>query len=159
MYASGSVSQPLHFTIQPGWPPPEAFPGARHRGPELAVGVLRVLLERTVLEPLLVAQLDPAQVEHRVLHRALDPLAAAGLLALVERGEHAGHQVDAGAGVADLGAGHQRDAVDLAGGRRRAAGALGDVLVDLAVRIRARAEALDRGVDHPRVDLLDPLPR
>jgi hypothetical protein len=54
---------------------------------------------------------------------------------------------------------HERESVDLAGGRRRAAGALGDVLVDLAIDERPRAEALDRRVDHPRIDLLDLLPR
>ena len=39
-----------------------------------------------------------------------------------------------------------------------AARALGDVLVDLAVLVGAGAEALDRGIDHARVELLDALP-
>ena len=53
----------------------------------------------------------------------------------------------------------ERDAIDLAGGRGGAAGALRDVLVDLAVFERTGTEALHRGVDHPRIDLLDLLPR
>src|SRR3546814_103416 len=62
------------------------------------------------------------------------------------------------AGIADLRAGDQRRAVAEAGGRGGAAGALGDVLVDLAVLIGAGAEALDRGIDHARVDLVHLLP-
>ena len=60
--------------------------------------------------------------------------------------------------VADLRAGDQRRAFAEAGGGGRAAGALRDVLVDLAVLVGARAEALDRGDDHARVELLDALP-
>src|SRR5262249_32754445 len=60
--------------------------------------------------------------------------------------------------VADLRAGNERRAVAKTGGRRRATGALGDVLVDLAVLVRSRAEALDGSVDHARVELLDALP-
>ena len=63
-----------------------------------------------------------------------------------------------GSRVADLRAGHQRRAVAEAGGGGGAARALGDVLVDLAVLVGARPEALDRGVDHRRVQLLDALP-
>ena len=63
-----------------------------------------------------------------------------------------------GARVADLGAGDQRRAFAEAGGGGRAAGALRDVLVDLAVLVGARAEALDRGHDHARVGLVDVLP-
>ena len=54
--------------------------------------------------------------------------------------------------------GDQRRAVVEAGGGGGAAGALRDVLVDLAVLVRARAEALDRGDDHLRIELLDALP-
>src|SRR5256885_12904879 len=50
----------------------------------------------------LVAQLDPAQVQHRVLHRALHALAAPGLLALIERREDAGDEMNASTGVTDL---------------------------------------------------------
>ena len=109
-------------------------------------------------EPLLVAQLDAAEVEHAVLHRGQHALAAAGALALVERAHDAERQMQAGAGVADLRAGHQRNAVVEAGGRGGAAGALRHVLVDLAVLVGARAEALDRGHDHARVERMDVLP-
>src|SRR3546814_17823815 len=76
-----------------------------------------------------------------------------------QRGHEAEGQVQAGAGIADLRAGHQRRAVAEAGGRGSAAGALGDVLVDLAVLIGPRAEALARCIDHARVDLLTLIPR
>ena len=67
--------------------------------------------------------------------------------------------MDAGAGIADLGAGHQRDAIDLPGRGGRAARALRDVLIDLAVFERAGPESFDRGIDHSRIDLLYFLPR
>ena len=60
-----------------------------------------------------------------------------------------------GAGIADLRAGDERRAVAEAGGRGRAAGALRDVLVDLAVLVRAGPEALHRGDDHARIELVD----
>ena len=109
-------------------------------------------------QALLVAQLDPAEVEHGVLHGDLDALPAARLLALQKRRQDAGHEVDAGTRVADLGAGHGRRAVLEAGGGRRAAGALGDVLVDLEVLVGAGPEALDRGIDQARVELLNMRP-
>src|ERR1043165_9564551 len=72
--------------------------------------------------------------------------------------EDAGDEVNTGARVTDLRAGHERHAVDLARRRGLAAGALRHVLVDLAVLERAGPETLHRGVDHPRIDLLDRLP-
>ena len=78
--------------------------------------------------------------------------------AVIERRDDAERQMQAGAAVADLRAGDERRAVAEAGGGGRAAGALRDVLVDLAVLVGAGAEALDRGVDHARVELLDALP-
>ncbi len=67
--------------------------------------------------------------------------------------------MEAGAGIADLGAGDERQAVAEAGGGGRAAGALRDVLVDLAVFIGAGAKTLDRGDDHRRVDAPGSSPR
>src|ERR1700758_5369726 len=58
---------------------------------EVLVGVLA---ERAVREPLLVAQLHPAQVEYRLLHGDLDTLPAAGVRALVERGHDSRNEVD-----------------------------------------------------------------
>ena len=66
--------------------------------------------------------------------------------------------MQAGAGIADLRAGDQRRPVAEAGGRSRAAGALRDVLVDLAVLVGTGAEALHRGDDHARIELVDVLP-
>ena len=56
--------------------------GTRHRFAEFAVGVLRIFLEGPVGQALLVAQLDPAEVEHGVLHGDLDALPAARPFAL-----------------------------------------------------------------------------
>ena len=66
--------------------------------------------------------------------------------------------MQAGAAVADLRAGDQRRTFAEAGGRRRTARALRDVLIDLAVLVGTGAEALDRGDDHARVELVDVVP-
>src|SRR6201989_711565 len=127
----------------------------RDEVPELLV---RVLLERPVLEALLVAQLHAAEVQDAGAHRDLHALAATGVRALVERRADRAEQVDRVAGVADLRAGRDGGAVLEAGRAHRAAGRLGDVLVGLRVLERARAEALERRVDQPRVELVQVLP-
>ena len=111
-----------------------------------------------MLETLLIAQFDARQIEHAVLHGAEHFLAAAGADALIERGDDAEREMQPGAGIADLRAGDKRRPVAEAGGRGRAAGALRDVLIDLAVLVGARAEALHRGDDHARIELVDVLP-
>src|SRR3954470_9062218 len=121
--------------------------------------LVRVLLERPVLEAVLVAQLHAAEVEDAAPHRDLDALAAPRVRALVERRADRAEQVDRVARVADLGAGDDRRAVLEAGRAHRAAGRLGDVLVGLRVLERAGAEALQRRVDQPRVELVQVLPR
>ena len=126
---------------------------------ERAVGILRVLLHDVrPREPLLIAQLHAAEIEHAVLHRGEHALTAARRVALVQGGDDAQRQMQSGSAVADLRAGDQRRAVVEAGRRRRAAGTLRDVLVDLAVFVRPGAEALDRRDDHARVELVDALP-
>src|SRR4029077_4176695 len=133
--------------------------GTRRRLAERdALAELRVFRQRPVREALLVAQLHAAEVQHTVLHGRQHPLAAARALALVERAHDAQRQVQAGAGVADLRAGHQRQAVMEAGGRGRTAGTLRHVLIDLAVLVGAGAEALHGGHDHARVERMDALP-
>src|SRR3974377_87041 len=69
---------------------------------------------------------NAAVIDDAVLHRALDPLALAGELALIERRKDADRSVQAGAGVADRRTRLDRAAVGLAGDRHRAAGRLGD---------------------------------
>src|SRR5262245_57637904 len=134
--------------------------GARHGGAERnALAVLAVFLERPVLEALLVAQLDAGEIEHAVLHGGEHALAAAGAVALIERCDDAEREVQPGAGIADLRPRHQRRALAEAGGGGGAAGALGDVLVDLAVLVGSGSEALDRGDDHARVELMNALER
>src|SRR5260370_32636854 len=78
--------------------------------------------ELAMREPLLVEQLDPSQVEHAVLHRDVDLLAAAGAIALVERAHDADGEMQAGAAVADLRARHQRRALVGTKGSMRAPG-------------------------------------
>src|SRR6516164_8587555 len=93
-----------------------------------------------------------------VLHRSQDALAAPGADALIECRNNAKREMHAGAGIANLRAGHQRRTVAKAGGRGRAAGALRNVFIDLAVLIRARPKAFDRGDDHARIELVNVLP-
>ena len=62
-----------------------------------------------------------------------------------------------GAGIADLRTGDERGPIAEAGGRGGAAGALGDVLVHLAVHIGTGPEAFHRGDDHARIELVDVL--
>ncbi len=70
---------------------------ARHGVAERAVRILRVFLHDVrAREPLLVAQLHAAEIEHAVLHRREHALAAAGGVALVERGDDAERQMQAG---------------------------------------------------------------
>jgi hypothetical protein len=95
-----------------------------------------------VLEPLLVAQLDAAEVEDAAAHRDLDALSTVGVGALVQRGADGTEQMDRVARVPDLGAGDDRWPVLEAGGAHRPAGRLGDVLVRLGGLERARAEPL-----------------
>ena len=133
--------------------------GARHRFAERnALAVLAVFGERTFFDALLVAQFHAREVEHAVLHGAEHLLAAAGAVALIKRRHDAEREMQAGAAVADLRAGDQRRTFAETGGRSRAARALGDVLIDLAVLVGAGAEALDRGDDHARVVLVDVVP-
>ena len=66
--------------------------------------------------------------------------------------------MNAGARIADLRAGDERRAVVESGGARRAAGALGDVLVDFAVFVGTGAEAFDRSIDQARVELVNRFP-
>src|ERR1700761_638560 len=105
-----------------------------------------------MLETLLVAQLDAAEIEHAVLHRRRDALALAAMGTLIERGDDAERQMQPGAAVTDLRAGHQRHAVAEARGGSGAAGALRDVFVNLAILVWSGAKALDRCHDHLRID-------
>ena len=93
-------------------------------------------------------------VDHGVLHRHLDLLAAAGHRALEERGQHADGGVQSRAGVAERHAGLDRPAVVLARDRHHAARGLRDH-VERQVRLvgAAFAEALDRRIDDARVEL------
>ena len=70
--------------------------GAGHGAAEL-VAVPR----RRPAEALVVAQADPHQVDHRVLHGDLDLLAAAGRVALLQGRQYSDREVHAGAGIAD----------------------------------------------------------
>src|SRR5262249_2418249 len=133
--------------------------GARHGVAEgHAFAILAVFGQRTVLESLLVAQLDPAKIEHTVLHGGEHPLAAAGADALIKRRNDPKREMQTSAGIADLRAGDERRAVAEAGSGRRAAGTLRHVLVDFAVLIGAGPEALHRGNNPARVHVWDRVP-
>src|SRR5271170_7967714 len=65
--------------------------------------------------------------------------------------------MQAGARVAYLCAGDEWRAFAEARGRCSSAGALRHILIDLAVLIRSGTEALHRGDDHARIELVDVL--
>src|SRR5262245_9563992 len=77
---------------------------------------------------------------------------------MIKSRDDAKRQMQAGTSIADLRTRDERRAVAEASGGSRAARALRDVLVDLAVLVGSGAEALDGGIDHARVELLDALP-
>ena len=107
----------------------------------------------------MVAQADPDQVDDRVLHRHLDMLAAPGLMALLQRRENADRHVHPGAAVADRRQHNGRRVFREAGHRHRAAHRLRHRLVALEMRVGAvAAEALDRRVDQPRVEVAQHVP-
>src|SRR3981189_3906713 len=83
-----------------------------HRVAELAVRVLRVLLQvADLLQALLVAELDPGQGEYGVLHGHRYLLAHSGRVALDDRGEQADQQVHTAVAVAEGRAADGRRAV------------------------------------------------
>src|SRR5215218_4646053 len=127
--------------------------GARNRiAKRNAFAVLAVFLERTMGEALLVAQLYAREVQYAVLHGRRHPLSAPRHCALIESCDYPERQMQAGAAVANLRAGHQRKSVAEARGRCRSAGALRDVLIHLAIFVWAGPKTFDRRYDHLRVD-------
>ena len=110
-------------------------------------------------ETLLIAHLHAYEVEHRVLHRNFHALAAAGVRALVERGENSGDHVNAAPRITDLRTGRRRRAVFPAGRAHRAAHRLGNRFIRLEIGVFTGSEAFNRGVNDLRVDLVDFLPR
>src|SRR5580692_13177889 len=119
-----------------GLPAAGIIAGARHRVAERnAFAELAVFLERTLGEALLIAQFDAREIQDAVLHRRGNLLALAGYRALVKCRDDAERQMQAGAAVADLRAGDERQPVAKPRGRCSTTGALRDVLIDLAVLI------------------------
>ena len=140
----GSAGLAAHARA-PGCPPPEAFP---ERGTASPNSRVRVLRERPVGQSLLVAQLDPAEVQHRVLHGRPRPAGRGrcGCAAGARRRMAATRWMPVPespiwAPVA-VGGPSSQPVV-----RHRPTGGLRDGLVGLAVLVGARAEALARGVD------------
>ena len=132
--------------------------GVGRAGHEIAELLGGVFGQGAVGQPLLVAQLDPAQVEHRILHGHLHPLSPAGFFALEQGGQDAGHAVYSRARIADLGAGGQGHAVLEAGRAHGAAHGLGDGFIRLEVHVGPFSESLDGGVNQPGIELLDAFP-
>src|SRR5215472_2161181 len=109
---------------------------------------------RSSMAPQILGSIGNATViDHAVLHRALDPLALAGELTLIERRKDADRGVEAGAGVADRRTRLDRAAVGLAGDRHGTPGRLRNHVKGQVIPVGAIvAEALDRDIDDPRVD-------
>ena len=125
--------------------------GARHGVAEF---LGRVFEQRPVFETLLVAHLDPAQIQHRIDHRHLHPLASAGALALEQRRQDARTTrctpVPLSPICAPVTVGGPSSPAGRAG---RPAHALRDILIGLEIGVAAGPEPLDRGVDDARIDL------
>ncbi len=156
----GSCLPALALQDAPGLAAARVIAGAGHAFAELdTLAILAVFVQRTVRQPLLVPQLDAAQIENAILHCCRDFLAAPCLGALEKRRDDAEAKMQTCAGIADLCSGNQRQTVAEACRRGRTAGALRDVFVNLAVLIGTGAESLDRRNDHCRIELLDTLPR
>ena len=146
------------FEGHPRMATPGSVAGTRHGWAKGLIGILRVLLQGTVGKSLLVAQLDPTQVQHRVLHGDLNPLTDSGFLTLKEGCQNRGHQMHARAGISNLGSRTGRRAIIPARGAHGSSHGLGDGLVCLAVCERTGAEPLAGGIDYARIDLPDDLP-
>src|SRR3974390_1018469 len=105
----GILFPTLALDDPPRWAATGGVAGARHRRAKLAVRVLWILLHHTGAgEALLIAQLDATQVEHAVLHRGQPLLPTTRRGALIERGDDAEGEMQAGAAVTDLCAGDER---------------------------------------------------
>src|SRR5690606_1398720 len=122
------------------------------------LAILAVFGGGAVLETPPVAQPHAAEIEHAVLHGGEHLLAAAGSVALIKCGDDAEREMETRAGVADLRAGNDGRAFAEARGRSGTAGALGHVLIDLAVLVGSGAEAFYGRNDHARIELVDVLP-
>src|SRR5437899_5217659 len=122
--------------------------------------ILRILLQVTYLvQALLVAQLDAAQIEDTVLHRDSHLLAGACFVAANQRSENADRQVHAGIGVAKGGCTHRWRTIPEARGGRGPPGALRHVFVDFQVLIvMAITETFYRGYDHAWIEFTDVIP-
>ena len=127
---------------------------------KLSIWILRIFLQiANMVQPLLVPQLDTAQIQHRILHRHGHFLAFAGLLTADQCGQDADQKMHAGVAVAERRAADRRRTIPKAGRRGAAARALRHVVIDTDVLIRgAFAEALDRPENDTRVELLNVLP-
>jgi hypothetical protein len=96
---------------------------------------------------------NAAEVDHRLLHGDLDPLAAPGDIPMVERGQDPDRGVQPRARVADVDAWLERSPVALAGRAERPADGLGDhVEREKLAKWTFRCEAFDLRIDDARID-------
>ena len=58
--------------------------------------MLAIFRKRTMLQALLIAEFDAAEVEHAVLHGGKDALTAAGAVTLIKRCNNAEREMQAG---------------------------------------------------------------
>src|SRR5271166_88767 len=124
MYEFGSFSQPLHLRTHPGLSAAPCIAAAGHRLSESSVlavrpdWVLRIFFQISdAVQPLLIAQFDPAEIQARLLHGRVDFLALAGLLPVDHGREDANQQMQACVAVAESGSAYYRRAVPEPGGR------------------------------------------
>src|ERR1051326_4249104 len=152
MLGVGAAAEHINIIVRPAW---LAWVEGRRHEPALLRLVAATAQLR--LPALLRARERHAHVmDHRVLHRDLQPPALAGLLPLVERAQNADRHQHPGPGVAKGGAGLHRRAVAITGDAGRAAGRLRDHVEGERFFVGAAgAKAFDLAVDDARIDLLD----
>ena len=127
----------------------------------IRVAVVVGKLAQTV-ENQLVAQLDTAQVQYRILHRLVHIATLTGMLALQQRRKNGDQQMHSAVGIAQCGAGlrgHIALAVIPAGGGSGTARGLRDRLERLdMLEPAALVEALQRRHDQTRIDRMYVIP-
>ena len=105
---------------------------------------------------LVVAQADPNQIHHRVLHGHFNLLAGSRGVALHKGGQDTDDAVHAGARVSHTRPGDRGRIVGKTGHAHRAAHRLGDGFKTLERAIRPRrTKAFDAGIDQTRIELFE----
>src|SRR6516225_1172446 len=128
----------------------------KHRGSVVAAARFGAVAPRRFAGARHIRETRAHVVDHRILHRHLQPAALAGAIALVQGAEDGGCHQHTRAGVPKAQARFDRRAVGLAGDADWAPGSLRDHVEGEPLLVRATtAEALDLAIDDAGVELFD----